>query len=136
MATLFEFLDSINVGTRIELNEDDPFKDYVPFQINNGLSQHMDTVMLANEMNKRPWISKDMQYAFLANVVTKKKRFGKWAKADSVANQEDIDMVAQHYQINKDKAVEYLKVLKPQDLLEIKNQNDRGGCNMPKKGKK
>lgn len=137
MPTLFEFLDGINSGKKLELNEDNPFKDYVPFQINNGLSQYLDTVMLANEMNKRPWIPKEMQFAFLNGAVSKKRRFGKWGKADAVANQDDIDAVSEHYKVNKDKAIEYLKVLGPQELEAIKKRNDKGGCNLPgKKGKK
>jgi hypothetical protein len=132
MATLFEFLDSINTGKGIELNEDDPFKEYVPFQVNNGLSQYLDTVMLANEMNKRPWLSKGMQYRFLVGVVSKKKRYGKWAKADAIDNQADIDLVSEFYQINKDHAKDYLKLLGYPELELIRQRSDKGGCNMPK----
>lgn len=135
MATLFEFLDSINTGKGIELNPDDPYKDYVPFQINNGLSQYLDTVMLANEMNKNPWLSKEMQFKFLAGAVSKKKRFGKWAKAEEVAAQADIDAVSDYYKVNKAHASEYLKLLSPEELSQIKAKLDKGGSETLKKTK-
>ena len=69
MPTLFEWLDKINTGKEVELNPDDPYKDYPQFQILQGLSQNMDTVLLANEMNKRPGLPKMMQYKFLEGAV-------------------------------------------------------------------
>lgn len=136
MPSMFEFLDSINTGTKLDLTVDEALKDYVPFQINNGLSQHLDTVLLANEMNKRPWLSKEMQFKFLSNVVTKKRRYGKWAKADVVANQADIDMISEYYSINNSRAVEYIKVLKFHELELIRQWSDKGGSATLKKGKK
>lgn len=132
MANMLEFLGSINSGDKMVLDEADPYKDYVPFQINNGLSQHMDTIMLANEMNKRPWLSKEMQYKFLAGVVTKKKRYGKWAKLEVPTNQADIDTVSEFYSVNKEKAAEYLKLIPETELEYMRKQNDKGGADITK----
>lgn len=132
MPTLFEYLGAINSGDKIDLEVDNPFAAYVPFQINNGLSQQMDTVLLANEMNKNPWLSKEMQYKFLDGVVVKKKRYGKWTKLEELANQEDIDTVSKFYQVNKDRAAEYLKLIPPVELEYMRQKTGTGGCDAVK----
>jgi hypothetical protein len=135
MPNLIEWLDVISTGTKLDkfIEEDvSPFKDYVPFQINNGLSQSLDTILLANEMNKRPWLSKEMQFAFLDKAVSKKKRYSKWAKVEKLDNQDDIDQVSKYYQINMTRAQEYIKLLSEDALNDIKKYNDVGGCTLPK----
>lgn len=132
MPGLFDWLDAINSGKELVLPEDDPYQDYVPFQINNGLSQNLDTVLLANEMNKRAWISKEMQYKFLRNSVTKKKRFGKWAKPEPEANKEDIETVSTYYDVNRQRASEYLKLIQPHELEYMRKMNNKGGADLGK----
>lgn len=128
MPSLFEWLERINSGKAIELNPDDPYKDYPTFQILQGLSQNMDTVLLANEMNKRPDLSKEMQFGFLDKVVLKKKRFGKWAKVDAEANTEDVDIVSEFYQVNRERAKEYLKLIRSDELDFMRKRISKGGA--------
>ena len=128
MPTLFEFLGSINSGDKIDLEVDNPYSSFVPFQINNGLAQHMDTVLLANEMNKYPDLTPEMQYKFYLNSVTKKKRFGKWAKVEPLLNQIDIDEVSKYFQVNKVRAAEYLRLLSLSEFENIVKLNNPGGC--------
>lgn len=135
MPGLFEWLDAVNTGKALELNPDDPYKDYSPFQINNGLSQTLDTVLVANEMNKRPWLSKEMQFKFLSGAVVKKKRFGKWAKVETEANKEDIETVSTYYDINRTRAAEYLKMLTPDHIAHMRKMNDKGGAEQKVKKK-
>lgn len=127
MPTLFEFLGSINSGDRVDLTGDNPFKDYAPFQINNGLSQHLDTILLANEMNKRPWLSKEMQYKFFQGSVSKKKRYGKWGKADSAEDKETIDLISEYYEVNNSVAAVYLKILTADQLNQLRKSIYKGG---------
>jgi hypothetical protein len=134
MPGLFEWLDGINTKTNLELDEDDPYKDYVPFQINNGMAQFLDTVLLANEMNKRPWLTKEMQFKFYHGAVTKKKRMGKWAKVEEV-NKDDVEVVATHYGINHQTASVYLKLMKPEEFTALKKAGDTGGAEA-KRGRK
>lgn len=136
MPGLFDWLGAINEGKAIDLSEDNPYKEYVPFQINNGLSQHLDTVLIANEMNKRPWLSKGMQFAFLNGAVVKKRRFGKWTKAEVEANVEDVETVSTYYDVNRSRAAEYLKMLKPEHLAHMRKMNNKGGAEMPTRGRK
>ena len=135
MPSLFEYLGAISSGDKIDLEVDNPFAAYVPFQINNGLAQNIDTVLLANEMNKNPWLSKEMQYRFLAGIVTKKKRYGKWAKLEELADQADIDTVSTFYQVNKERAAEYLKLIPPNELEYMRMKNGTGGCDVQTKAK-
>lgn len=136
MPTLFEWLDKINTGKEVELNPDDPYKDYPQFQILQGLSQNMDTVLLANEMNKRPGLPKMMQYKFLEGAVTKKKRFGKWGKAEEEGNKEDIEAVSEFYQVSHTKAKEYLKLINSDELAYMKKSVSKGGAEIGGKGRK
>lgn len=128
MPSLFEWLNKINAGEKVELNSDDPYKDYPTYQILQGLSQNADTVLLANEMNKRPWLSKEMQFKFLDKAVLKKKRFGKWAKVEAEANKEDVDAVSEFYQVSYDRAREYLKLIRPDELEFMKRRISKGGA--------
>lgn len=128
MPSLFEWLDKINSGKALELDPDNPYKDYPAFQILQGLSQNMDTVLLANEMNKRPNLSKEMQFAFLDRAVLKKKRFGKWAKVEAESNKEDVETVSEFYQVNRQRAKEYLRMIQPHELEFMRNRINKGGC--------
>jgi hypothetical protein len=138
MAGLFDWLEAINTGKSVEIDPHDPnpFKDYVPFQINNGLSQHLDTILLANEMNRKPWLSKELQFAFLKSAVTKKKRFGKWAKVEEPTNAEDIETVSQFYSVNPVRAAEYLKLLTPEQISQMRQASSKGGTDYKPRGKK
>ena len=79
----FDFLNAINL-TKANLMAEDDFvvKDYTPFMVNRGLSYFHDTVLLANEMNRYSELDNDIQFSFLLNSVTKRKRFSKWHKKD------------------------------------------------------
>jgi hypothetical protein len=136
MPSLFEWLDKINTGKDIALNEDDPYKDYPTFQILQGLSQNLDTILLANEMNKRPGLSKEMQFKFLDKSIIKKKRFGKWAKVEEEANKADIEVVSEFYQVNRNRAKEYLKLINPTELDYMRKRVSKGGSDTIGKGRK
>ena len=73
----FDFLNAIN-DTKVDLFTDPQAdKDYNAFLINRGLSYFPDTIFYANEMNKSDHIDKKMQFDFLMNSITKRKRFSK-----------------------------------------------------------
>jgi hypothetical protein len=129
VATLFEFLDAINTGKALTLDDSmaDPYKDYVPFQINNGMCQNLDTVLIANEMNKRPWLSKEMQFKFYNGAVSKKKRYGKWAKVEELANKDDVATVSEYYDVNEARALEYIRLLTPDHIAQMKVFLNKGG---------
>lgn len=123
--TLFDYLSDITYGKQYKLEEDDS-KAYVPFMINRGLGQHIDCIMLANEMNKRPNISKLMHHDFLFHSVDSKKRYGKWAKADDT-DSDIIEFVMQHYLVNREIAIEYMSLLDRDDIKQMKLKSELKG---------
>lgn len=127
MADLFEILDSITFtkvdATRGE-NGEDNVRTYDPFIIVQALSQHVDTILYANEMNKHPLVSKQMHFDYLFNSIRSKRRRGKWAKKSAY---DDLDVVMRYYGYSKAKAVDALKVLTKEQIDDIKQRMNVGG---------
>lgn len=102
---LFGVLGSISNKEYIFDEEDE--KSYPPFMINRGLMQNFDTVLYANDMNINNQVTKQMHYDYLYYSVSKKKRYGKWAKAtndDKIL----IDQIVEYYKINRKYAHQYI----------------------------
>jgi len=126
---LMDWLNSIGTsGANLLVNDEDSIKDYVPFVINKGMSQSIDTVIFANEMNKVPWLDPELQYKFLLNSVSKKKRYTKWTKAEPIANEEEIEIISNFFNVNSNVASSYHVLLKPEQLSEIKETFYKGGA--------
>lgn len=122
-----ELIPSIMKNKRNLADQDDGTftKSYVPYVVNKALSQHIDTVLYANEMNRRPFLDKKLQYDFLLNSVRAKYRpFEKWHKKDKP---EILEVVKQYYQISDTKAREAMKILSDADIEEIIRKTDKGG---------
>ena len=81
----FDYLNAINDTKQNVIEDSDnpelAEKLYPPYLVNRGLSFFIDTVYLANEMNRHHHLENKMQFDFLINIVRKKKRFSKWFKA-------------------------------------------------------
>lgn len=122
----FDFLNAINL-TKANLMAEDDFavKDYAPFMVNRGLSYFHDTVLLANEMNRHSELDNDIQFSFLLNSVTKRKRFSKWHKKDAASD--DVKLVMEYYGYSNEKAQKALEFLTPQNLEMIKEKLYKGG---------
>ena len=87
----------------------------------------MDTVLQANEMNRSPHLEKRLQFDFLLNSISKRKRFDKWQKADK---SEDLEYVKAYYNYSYSKAIAALQVLSPTQLSDIKRKiTNKGGVN-------
>lgn len=124
MPGLMEYLDSIN-STKVDIMGEGEENTYPAFQVNRGMAQHIDTIMIAQEMNKLAGLPNRMQYDLYLNMVSKKKRYGKWVK--SVATPEDIEFVSNHYKISITKAEEYISLLTTEQLEEMKSSYFEGG---------
>lgn len=126
MSSPFDFINTVNNKTeKIEMDAVGQ-KDYVPFIINRGLSNNMQTVLFANEMNRFSFIPKTWQYDFYYHGVPKGRRFDKWAKK---TNDEDIDAIRKFYHINRVRAEEYLQLLSKEQVDLIKQKLKTGGKN-------
>ena len=120
----FDYLNSINLNKKDIMIDDDCEKEYNSFMVNRGLSYFQDTVILANEMNRHHQIDNKLQYHFLINMVRKRKRFSKWAKAQK---ESDIDAVKEYYGYSNEKARQALTLLSPDQITIIKNKVSKGG---------
>ena len=123
---LKDYLNSINQNKENLMDTDDPGweKNYPPYVINKCLSQHMDTIMYANEMNRLPNIDKRLQYDFFINTIRPRKRFSPWGKKKKV---DDLELVKQYYGYSNEKAKQALRILSPQQLDYIRQKLNRGG---------
>lgn len=102
-------------------------KDYNAFMVNRGLSYFADTLFLANEMNRRYDLPKQLQYEFLIRSIDpKKKRFSKWASSKKDA---EVQMVSEWFKISLFKAQAIHKLLDKDDLKEIESKMYKGGTN-------
>ena len=122
---LKDWLNSINLNKNNIIKEDpDIERKYAPFIINKCMSGHLDTVLLANEMNMNHSLSKSLQYDFFLNSVRKKKRFSPWLRKDKIKN---LDVVKQYYGYSNEKAVQVLRILTSEQIAFIKSKLEIGG---------
>ena len=122
---LKDWLNSINLNKNNIIKEDpDAERKYAPFIINKCMSGHLDTVLLANEMNMNHSLSKSLQYDFFLNSVRKKKRFSPWLRKDKIKN---LDVVKQYYGYSNEKAAQVLRILTSEQIAFIKSKLEIGG---------
>ena len=124
---LSDYLNAINWSKVNLLDGDDLVweKKYPPYIINRCLSQHVDTILMANEMNQRHSISKRLQFHFLINSIRKRKRFGgKWVTKNRSKN---LDLIKEYYGYSNTKARVALDILTKEQINLIKEKLDKGG---------
>ena len=116
----FDYVKSINHKT----GADTDLSGYVPFLTNQCFAMHMDTVMLAEEMNQAHFLGPHMQYDFYYYGVRKGKRFGFPKK---VENTDNLELVMRHYGYSRQKALEVLELLTPEQFTALRSREDKGG---------
>jgi len=119
----FEFVNSVTYSKKDMMDEVNE-KEYAPFLVNRSLSYHQDCVLYVNEMNKRFDVSHKLQYHYLLNTIRKRKRFAKWSKPELA---DDLKVVMDYYLVSREKAEEYLKILKQKDIGILKTRMNKGG---------
>ena len=125
MTTPFDYIKAVTSTKENMIVDDLTEKEYNPFIVNRGLSMGIDTVLQANEMNQRHHLGKKLQFDFLLNSISKRKRFDKWQKADK---SEDLEYVKAYYNYSYPKAIAALSVLSDKQIELIKEKiNNKGG---------
>ena len=125
MTTPFDYVKAIQFTKEDMIVDDLSEKEYNPFIVNRALSMGIDTVLQANEMNQRHHLGKKLQFDFLLNSISKRKRFDKWQKADK---SEDLEYVRAYYNYSYPKAVSAISVLTNEQLDCIKKKiTNKGG---------
>ena len=125
---LNDYLNTINQTKKNLMDGDDPAweRNYPPFIINKCMSQHLDTIIFANEMNRYSSLDKKMQYDFFINTVRPRKRFSPWGKKEKV---KDLELVKEFYGYSTEKAMQALRVLSSNQLEIIRDKLNKGGKN-------
>ena len=125
--SFFDIMSAINAKTKVEWS-DEVEAAYNSFMINRGYSNFADSVLFANELNQYPDLDKKLQFDFYYYYLPKGKRFGKWEKALSKSN--DQELVMEYFGISRDKTESYIQVLnsvEPDWQKKIKEQLEKGG---------
>jgi len=117
MADLFKQIIPSLLSTKKDCLEDE--KDYVPFVVNKAISQYVDGIFYANEMNRYPELPKRAQYDFYFHSLAAKKRpFVKWSKPEKEQN---IELIKQYFNYSDKKAREVLNIISQDQLVMIRN---------------
>ena len=115
----FDYVRAIEAKTQVS-----DLSGYVPYLANHSLSNHQDTVLLANEMNCYPNLPPECQYDFLYGTVRKGRRYGKWHKPEEHPH---LETVMTYFGYSKQKALEALTVLTQSDIKKMLDSMDKGG---------
>jgi|TARA_B100001778_G_scaffold109479_1_gene89551 hypothetical protein len=119
----FDLINSITLKKNIVMDSNAEAV-YNPFLTNRALSQFIDCILLANEMNQRHHVDNKLQYDYLINRIRPMKRFKKW---DKKQDNENIEIIKEYYSCNNDKARVTLSLLSEQQLDIIKKKLNKGG---------
>ena len=114
--TPFEIVDIIN--SKKEYDRDEVVTDYNPWVINHIMSNNMDTVFFAAEMDKFLQLPKGAQFDFYYHGIPKGKRYGKWNKADK-SQELLINNLCSILHINQTLAKRYAKLLSDKQKQQI-----------------
>lgn len=122
---LFDWLNALNTTKANLMTDEESEKAFDPFIIRRGMAQNIDTVLLAQEMNKLHGLPKQLQHDFFLLGVTRKKRYGKWSKKEAVA--ENLKVVSTYYGVSLREAQEYVALLNDEQIAELVARMDTGG---------
>jgi hypothetical protein len=111
---IFQFANAINNGKPIEVDD-----SYNTFLTGRLFSNHLDTVLIANEVNKFPSIEPEQHYEFLANMVRPRKRFGKWHKP---LNHKSVGIISRYYDVPMRLAYMYVQFFTEDEIRTIEEQ--------------
>jgi hypothetical protein len=75
-------------------------------------------------MNINEHLAPELKFDFLINIISKKKRFSKWAKSDIT---KEIEMISKYFSISLPKAREYTMILTDEQIKTIKDEMKIGG---------
>ena len=97
---------------------------YNPFLTNRCFAMHVDTIMFAEAMNQAHALGPQLQYDFYYHAVRKGKRFGFPPKPEEPNH---IEAVQQKFGYSRQKALEAMRLLTSQQVLDIVDSLDKGG---------
>lgn len=128
MTNPFDYVKNINNGgenlMRGSENDELAEKGYNPWLTNLAFALHPDTILYANLINQNSHLDHRPQYEFYKYGVRPKVRKAKWVKHEK---DEDLDVICDVYQCNRNVAREYLSLLTQEQLNALKKTKKTGG---------
>ena len=115
----FDYVKGINCKTYVY-----DLSGYNPFLTNKTFAMHLDTILLAEEMNQAHQLSPQLQYDFYYYAVKRGKRFGFPKKPEENTN---VQLVQEYFKYSTPKALQALQLLSDEQLKEIRSKLDKGG---------
>lgn len=120
-----EIIPSLLQNDEYLLTSEETEKDYKPYIINKALSQHIDCIFHASEINQNPHLDAKLQYDYYFYSIKKyKRKYQKWMKYNE---SKDIERIKQYYNCSGVKAKTILSVLTKEQLKVIQERLDTGG---------
>lgn len=113
----FTYLNKINNGDKSDINVDDSV--YNQFLINRGLSLHIDTIAIANEINKYQRMDNQMHFDYLRYLVSPRKRWASWPKPKT---HPDAQVISAYLNISMSKAYDLLGIIDQKDIALMKEE--------------
>lgn len=125
MTDLFkDIIPSIMQNKKDVLSDDESIKEYNPYVVNKTLSNYVDCVMQANNMNLNYQLHAKAQYDYLINTVRAKKRpFAKWHKPEK---ENDLVAVKLFFGYSDRRAREAIKLLTDEQIDVIRRKTTIG----------
>jgi hypothetical protein len=96
---------------------------YEPWRTNRVFSNFVETIYIANEMNKAYVVCDQMQYDFYYNMV--RKGFRQFPRRKE--KNDDFDLIQHYYKYNNERTREALRILSPTQIEIIRKKLDKGG---------
>jgi hypothetical protein len=124
MPNLSQICKSINTQKDPDLIDEYNKTEYIPYIINRIYSLHADTLLLANEINKYPFLDKDIQYKYYVYGVRKKSRFAPWLKYKI---SDELQAIKTYYGYSTKQAKRVISLLSKETIEELKRFNNNGG---------
>lgn len=121
--TPFSFVTSLT-ETKEDLFDGNE-KEYNTFIIEKALSFNLDCLFHVAELNQYQELPKTAHHKYLLYALDKKKRYGRWAKKNSLPS--DIELLKEAYGYNTNEAMNALELLSDKELIELKNSLNKGG---------
>ena len=120
----FDFVNAVSHNKKDLMEDPAVERLYEPFLVNKALSYFPDTIMYANEMNRRHLVDYKPQFHFFLNTLRPAKRFAKWVKKQA---DNDLAAVMEYYGYGPEKAKSALSILSSDQLITIKQKLEKGG---------
>jgi len=109
---LFDYLKAITEKkTPFDPKDDDMVKGYNPFIINRFVSMCEAFVMLVNEINKHPELTKQTHYNFLLSALPQRKQYFKYLKKEKDLTEDEVNYVADYFNVTAREARTHIQVL-------------------------